>query len=547
MSALKPRVRVAAGDATGRTARPVAEGGIRRTSYNAADLGHPSLQGWMPPIQSADAEWLRDRPVSIARIRDVIRNEGWAKSGVDRKVDMLVGGSLRLNAKPDPVGLGISPAAAHTLGRQIQSKWFDWAEDPIFRCDAERQLPFAGLAGLITREFVGIGEGLGVLRWIDRSGWDYRTAVQIIDPDRLSNPMGMPDSDTLRGGVEKDQNNAPIGYHIRRGHPADVFSMKTSSFQWDYIPRWDAIGAWERPKVVHVYDKHRPGQSRGISDFVASLTKLRMLSRYSESEVRTAAINATIVGAIYTQMGAEYAADRLGSDAPSDVDWGEFNTSRAEFYGKRNVMDDARFLTLFPSDRLDLNTTPRQTAGYPAFQTSFLQAFAASLGISYEQLSMDWSKTNYSSARAALNEVWRGVMRLRAILIWGFAVPVFAAWLEDALDAGTVEVPKGCADFYDAPAAWLNADWIGPARGFIDPVKEAQASSLRIDGRISTLEREAAEQGQDWEEIIAQLARERAAMEAAGIPGVVTDTKIVAPTDAQQQPGGEQGRTGAEN
>ena len=105
-------------------------------------------------------------------------------------------------------------------------------------------------------------------------------------------------------------------------------------------------------------------------------------------------------------------------------------------------------------------------------------------------------------------------------------------------------LPKGCADFYDAPAAWLNADWIGPARGFIDPVKEAQASSLRIDGRISTLEREAAEQGQDWEEIIAQLARERATMEAAGIPGVVTDTKIVAPTDAQQQPGGEQGRQG---
>src|SRR6185437_5924639 len=97
---------------------------------------------------------------------------------------------------------------------------------------------------------------------------------------------------------------------------------------------------------------------------------------------------------------------------------------------------------------------------------------------------------------------------------------------------------------HDAPAAWLNADWIGPARGFIDPVKEAQASSLRIDGRISTLEREAAEQGQDWEQIIAQLARERQAMDDAGIPGVVTDTKIVPPTDAQQAPGGEQGRTG---
>ncbi|MBI4921865.1 MAG: phage portal protein [Devosia nanyangense] len=540
MSTPKPTVRVKAGDSTGASARVMMQGGMPRTSYASADLGHPSMLGWMPMSQSADAEWLRDRNMSTARIRDMQRNEGWVKSGVNRKVDMLVGGSLRLNSKPDALGLGISTDAAHALGRQIQSKWFDWAEDPIFRGDAERQMPFSGTAGLVAREFTGLGESLGVLRWIERPGWDYRTAIQVIDPDRLSNPMGTPDTDRLRGGVEKDENNAPIAYHIRCGHPFDVFS--TASFQWDRIDRWDRIGDWERPKVFHVYDKERPGQSRGVSDLVASMTKLRMLSRYSESEVRTAAINSTIVGAIYTQLGAEYAADRLGSDVTGGTDWKEFNTSRADFYKNRNVLDDARFLTLFPSDKLEMNTQPRETAGYPAFQTAFLQAFAASIGISYEQLSMDWSNTNYSSARAALNEVWRGVMRLRSILLWGFAIPVYAAWLEDALDAGTIDVPKGCADFYDAPAAWLNADWIGPARGFIDPVKEAQASALRMDGRISTLEREAAEQGQDWEEIIAQLARERAAMEDAGIAGVVTDLTIVSATDGQQAPGGKQGK-----
>jgi lambda family phage portal protein len=269
--------------------------------------------------------------------------------------------------------------------------------------------------------------------------------VQVVDPDRLSNPMGSPDSDRLRGGVVKDENNAPD----RLPHPARapcrrVRSQCTASFQWDRIPRWDNVGDWERPKVLHVYDKRRPGQSRGVSRLVASLTKLRMLSRYSESEVRTAAINATIVGAIYTQLGAEYAADRLGGDAgATSVDWEGFNSQRANFYKDRRVLDDARFLTLFPSDKLELNTQPRQTAGYPAFQTAFLQAFAATLGISYEQLSMDWSNTNYSSARAALNEVWRGVSRLRAILIWGFAIPTFAAWLEDALDAGTIEAPEG--------------------------------------------------------------------------------------------------------
>jgi lambda family phage portal protein len=533
----KPVVRVRAGDAVGASARVVAEAGAPRTSYAAGDSGHPMLANWNPPLRSADADWLRDRRLSIARIRDIERNEGWVSAAVDRQVDMLVGGALRLNSRPDADALGIELDEAHELGRQIQAKFRIWADDPTFRCDAERDLPFSGLAGLVAREFVGIGESLSIVRWIERPGWPYRTALQVIDPDRLSNPNGVPDGDRLRGGIEKDGNNAPIAYHIRRGHPGDVaLSTATSSFRWDRIARWDRIGDWERPKVLHVKDKRRPGQSRGIAKLVAGLTKVRGLSRYSESEIRTAAINATIVGSLYTQLGAEYAADRLGTDAAAgSTDWSSFNTQRADFYKDRNVLDEARFLTLFPSDRLDLNTQPRQTAGYPQFQTAFLQALAAALGISYEQLSMDWSRTNYSSARAALNEVWRGVTRLRAILIWSFALPLFAAWLEDALDAGEIDVPAGAVDFYDAPAAWLRSEWIGPGRGYVDPVKEAQAAGMRMDQLVSTLEREAAEQGLDWEQLLDQRAREDEEIARRGLSRGRTDLSVTPRSDAEDR------------
>lgn len=492
------------------------------------------LGGWVPPMQSADAEWLRDRDVSVARIRDLERNDGTVSAGIDRQVDMLVGAALRLNSKPDHEALGISADAAHSLGKSIQSAWRGWADDPIFRCDAERQLPFSGLAGMAAREFVGVGEGLAVMRWKEREGWPYRTAVHMVDPDRLSNPYGMPDTEFLRKGVAKDADGAPIGYHIRRGHPADVFGLVSDPFSWDYFPRWqDTDAGWERPNVVHLYDKRRPGQSRGVSRLVSNLVKTRMLNRYSENEVRAAAINGSIIGAIYTQLGSEYAAERLGTDAETNTDWGAFNSQRAAFYKDRSILDDARLLTLFPTDRLDLNTQPRQTAGYPAFEKAFKQGFAASLGISYEQLSMDWSSTNYSSARAALNEVWRGIQRLRAILVWGFALPTFAAVLEDALDSDLIEIPKGCAGFYDRPAAWLRAEWIGPGRGYIDPVKEAQASDLRIKNRTSTLEKEAAEQGGDWELILEQQAREREVLRQFGLADPETDLSIVPRSDLE--------------
>ena len=535
MVTVKPRIRVKAGDTTGATASV-------SQSYASARPSQ-ALSGWHPSLLSADASWLDARDTSVARIRDLERNEGWVSSGIDKQVDMLVGGTFRLNAKPDALALGIDEDAARELGRQIQAEWRGYAEDPTFRCDAERQLPFAGIMGLIAREFVTTGESLCVLRWKERSGWPFATAMQVIDPDRLSNPHNGLDTDRLCGGVERDEDGEPVAYHIRRAHPGDVFMRGARSTTWERIPRWDDLGFAQRPKVLHVYDKKRPGQTRGVSRLVSTLVKLKMLSRYSEAEVKTAAINATIVGAIYTQMGSDCAAERLGEES-AVADWDLFNAQRADFYQQSaRVMDENRFITLFPTDRLDLNTQPRQTAGYPAFQTAFLQAFAAALGVSYEQLSMDWSQVNYSSARAALNEVWRGVARLRAILTWSAANLIYYAFLEEALDSGRIAVPQGARDFYEAPAAWLRGEWIGPARGYIDPVKEAQAAVLRMGAQISTLERESAEQGSDYETILAQLAREREDRRRLGLSDPGTDMSVTAPTD---EPVGQNAQTGGQ-
>ncbi|MCS0501387.1 phage portal protein [Ancylobacter mangrovi] len=540
----KPRVRVRA------PSRPsglgAGFGSAPRASHMAGDYLAQAVRGWVPPLQSADAEWLYERDLSVSRVRDLVRNEGWAQAAIDRSVDMTVGATFRLNAKPDPDRLGISRDAAETFARQIEAKWREIAHDPTFRGDAERLLPFAGQVGLLARELVQVGEGLAVIRWKPRERWPYATALHIVDADRLSNPDGRPDDDRMRGGVELDADGAPIAYHIRRGHPGDV-SSSLDSMTWDRIPRFDDVDGHDRWKVLHVYERRRPGQHRGISRLVAAVVKMRLLSRYSEAEVKAALLNGTIIGAVYTELGQEFAREALGdrSGPLEGFDWETFNTTRAGFYKAGAGMEDSRFLTLFPSDKLDLNTTPRNTAGFPAFQTAFLQGFAASLGLSYEQISMDWSRTNYSSARAALNEVWRTVQRLRALLIWGVAQPFYTAWLEDALDSGALEPPAGAPDFYDVPGAYAQAEWIGPGRGYVDPVKEAQAAALRIKARISTLEREAAEQGADWQMIVAQLAREQAALTAAGVTGPESGSLAAVKDDDEAGSPAESGRSAA--
>ncbi|MDT7953495.1 MAG: phage portal protein [Acetobacteraceae bacterium] len=53
-----------------------------------------------------------------------------------------------------------------------------------------------------------------------------------------------------------------------------------------------------------------------------------------------------------------------------------------------------------------------------------LRHIASALGTSAEQLSQDWSKTNYSSARAALLESWKTLIRRRMDFATGVATPV---------------------------------------------------------------------------------------------------------------------------
>ncbi len=85
---------------------------------------------------------------------------------------------------------------------------------------------------------------------------------------------------------------------------------------------------------------------------------------------------------------------------------------------------------------------------------------------------------------------------------------VYELWLEEAVNKGLVDAP----DFYENRYAYTRCKWIGPGRGWVDPVKEAQACQIRMEIGLSTLEAECAGQGLDWEEVLEQRAREKERM-----------------------------------
>ena len=113
--------------------------------------------------------------------------------------------------------------------------------------------------------------------------------------------------------------------------------------------------------------------------------------------------------------------------------------------------------------------------------------------------------------------MWRTMKRMQAVFAEQFLQPVYLAWLEEAFDRGYVAAPEGAPDFWDMPEAWASCRWIGPGRGYIDPVKEAQAAALRIETMTSNLEIELADQGLEFDDQMDQLAFENDEIAAHGL------------------------------
>jgi lambda family phage portal protein len=170
----------------------------------------------------------------------------------------------------------------------------------------------------------------------------------------------------------------------------------------------------------------------------------------------------------------------------------------------RPQMEGGTFIPLYPGDKLTPYVPNRPPNTYPAFVESITRQIGVALGLPYELICKDFSKTNYSSARAALNEAWRMFLVRRQWLATYWCAPVYKLWFEEAVNAGMIEAP----DFYENAPFYLRARWIGPGRLYVDPTKEAQAAQIRMETMVSTLEMECAEQGLDYEEVMEQRALE---------------------------------------
>lgn len=476
---------------------------------------------WAPPIISPDRQINAVKELADARARDSVQNDGLAMGAIHTHRDSIVGASYRLICSPNIAVLGpkFTEEWADEWAEYIETRFNLLANSTENWFDASGDMSFTEIIRLGITGYLITGEVLATAEWLfDRKERPFYTAIQTVSPTRLSNPDGGMDTATIRRGVELDHHGRSVAFHIRSGHPGDFWP-------YDAFPLWKRIPAfkpWGRRQVIHIAERMQPDQTRGVSDMVSVLKQMRMTKKFQDITLQSAVVNATYAAAVESELPSDVVFASLGAGGGGlGGALGEYMSALSSYVsGASNIaIDGVKMPHLFPGTKLKV-----QSAGTPggvgtSYEESLLRNIASPLGLSYEQFSKDYTKTNYSSARASMAETWKFMQSRKKIVSDKEATMIFMLWLEEEVNymQNDLPLPAGVSRaqfrsmFYDPVMreAISGCSWIGASRGQIDEVKETQAASMRMKNGTSNLQIEAARLGEDYRQVLRQRAREQ--------------------------------------
>jgi len=524
-------------DVNGNPMRP------RASSYAqhaGADLVSKELSGWWPSLMSADGAWKEEREILQARSEDAFRNSGHLTGVKQLLADNIIGADFLLAAKPDHKALGITSEAAQEWAREVQSEWGCYAYDIDSHIDTTMHFQLPGLvtqaflSNLVSYEIVALAD------WLPNRGGKYATAIQNMDPARLSTPDDRTDDERLRMGVQKDARGAPRRYWFASNLAGDPLRFGGSK-RWRSVPKYTR---WGRRLVFHTFEPDKVGASRGRGGMVSILKNVKSTEKLSDAHLQASVLNAALSAVIHSSYDWKAVSEALGSLPPdataeqraANDPVNNYLGGVLEWYERGNMKYNGANVThLYPGEELELKSSEHPSANFADFKEVYDRELAAAFNMSYSQYSRDFTKTNYSSMRASQLDSFLMYTGRRKILLTPYARWIYSLWLEEAMDKGTVPTPAGAPSFWEAKTAYTKCEFRGPARGHIDPVKGVNAMERRLALGVTNLEKEAAEEGTDWRDNMDQrLSTIKYAQELAAAAGDGVEWRDLVPGAAKE-------------
>lgn len=259
----------------------------------------------------------------------------------------------------------------------------------------------------------------------------------------------------------------------------------------------------------------RTNQVRGETCLAQIFPYLEQLDGYVDAVV-VAARMAAVFGLIFKDSPAKYAAGPTVMNSQGQQQMVvTLENGQIKLVGKEGSVQ-----------QVDAKQPMNQT---PDFIRMMLRLIGLPVDMPLELTLMDFSQTNYASARGSLLQFYRAMGARQEFFKRVYLSRVFRWWIAREINAGTFSTP--------APEDYLSHDWIAHGWQWVDPVKELQAALLEADMGVNSLTNIAASQGRDFMDTLAERAAEMAAIRTAQLPAAFsTMTRAEQPNAATQTP-----------
>lgn len=489
--------------------------------FSGGKRNRPALSNWNPGVNDADGDISPDLQDLRAYSRDLDRKSAIAGGAINTVVTNAVGTGLSMQPAPDAEFLGLTEDECKAWGNHTQREYKMWAESTD--CDITRSQNVYGLQALALRSALVSGD-VFALPTSAGTGRPYSLAVQLVEADRVCNPGRAADKADLVAGVRMNANGAPISYHITKTHPG---STRAASLEWVEVPAFGAQTG--RRNVLHLFDRRRPGQTRGVPYLASVIEPLKQLTRYSEAEISAAVISAAF--AVFVKMDGEAFQSLFDGDNADRYLDGALSQRWNGTVPTANMDAPGKAINLMPGESIESPALGRPNANFDPFFMAVCKQVGVGLELPVEVVLKSFN-SSYSASRAALLDAWRFFRCRRDWLATTFCQPLYELWLEEAVALGRVRAPGFFAD----PAyrrAWCAAVWTGDGPGSIDPMKEVNAAKERVELGTSTLAAESIlHDGVDWETKHRQRVREIEARRSAGMEETAPGARQAKPLPA---------------
>ncbi len=471
-------------------------------SESGASRTKKSTKGWNANSKTPQEDIDQNLDILRQRSRDLYMSAPLATSAIKTQRTNVIGAGLKLKGRIDYKFLGITKEQADEWEINTEREFELWAES--FWCDAQRLNNFYELQQLALISWLLNGDGIGIIKHSEPTLWmPYGLRLHLIEADRVSNPNNVNSyglfgkteaGNRIYNGVEIDSDGAIVAYHICNQYP-------NSSLTNGELKKWQRVEAYGKrtgqPNILHLMESERCEQYRGVPYLAPVVEVLKQISRYTEAELMAAVVQSFFTAFIKVEgpknenpfADSILEEEQVSSD-PNDYELGS---------GSINVLG--------PNEDVVFADPKRPSSGFDTFVTAMTKLMGAALEIPSELLTKSFM-ASYSASRAALLEAWKSFRMRRTWFANDFCQPIYELWLAEAVARGRVQAPG----FFNDPSirkAWSKADWNGPAPGQIDPTKEVDAATKRVEQGFSTREEETIGlTGGNWDKNIAQVQRE---------------------------------------